>query len=94
MVHLIRGERRAVLPHVGRNFHTCDPILNGIGTFKSWHDYDVYAFKSDRMNEVILFMIVSFIGYICSMSMVLVLRKIFFPFFTKEELTKRGQIAL
>jgi hypothetical protein len=46
------------------------------------------------MKDVIIFSIVFVIGYLCFMSIVLVLRRIFFPFIIKEEMTKRGHLAL
>lgn len=46
------------------------------------------------MQDVILFLIVFIIGYICFVVIVLVLGKLFFPFFTKEELAEKGRLAL
>jgi hypothetical protein len=46
------------------------------------------------MNDVILFLIVFIIGYICFMSIVLLIGKLFFPFFTKEEHEKRNNVMI
>jgi hypothetical protein len=50
--------------------------------------------KSERMEYVADFFIVFTIGYICSMSVALLLVKLFFPFFTKEELARKRRLAL
>ncbi len=42
------------------------------------------------MKDVILFLIVFIIGYICFVSIVFFMSKLFFPFFTKEEHEKRN----
>lgn len=48
----------------------------------------VHPFKSATMKYVIDFLIVFIIGYICSMSVVLIATKLFFPFYTKKELDR------
>jgi hypothetical protein len=50
--------------------------------------------KYERMEYVADFFIVFTIGYICSMSVALLLVKLFFPFFTKEELARKRRLAL
>lgn len=44
------------------------------------------------MKDVILFLNVFIIGYICFLGIVFVLVKLFFPFFTKEEHERRKSI--
>jgi ABC-type transporter Mla subunit MlaD len=46
------------------------------------------------MENVILFLIVFIMGYICFVVIVLVLGKLFFPFFTNEELAEKRRLAL
>ncbi len=46
------------------------------------------------MENVILFLFVFIIGYICFIGMAVVLGKLFFPFYTKEELAKKRHLAL
>ncbi len=46
------------------------------------------------MIDVILFLFVFIIGYLCFMSIVLFMIKMFFPFFTKEELEKRNSVIM
>ena len=46
------------------------------------------------MQDLILFLIVYIIGYICFVVMVLVLGKPFFSLFTKGELAENGCLAL
>ena len=46
------------------------------------------------MSDVIFFLFVFIIGYICFIGIVLVLGKLFFPFYTKEELAKKRHLAL
>ncbi len=41
------------------------------------------------MNDIILFLSVFVFGYICFMIVVVLMVKLFFPFFTEEELKNR-----
>lgn len=45
--------------------------------------------KQSIMNDIILFLSVFVFGYICFMIVVVLMVKLFFPFFTEEELKNR-----
>ncbi len=44
------------------------------------------------MNDIILFVTVFIIGYLCFIGIVVGLFKLFFPFLTKEELEQRNNL--
>lgn len=51
----------------------------------------LYRFvKTYPMSDVILFLTVFIIGYICFIAIVLLFGKMFFPFYTMEEHAKRN----
>lgn len=52
----------------------------------------IHHVKCNNMSNVIYFLIISTIGYICFIGIVFFLGKLFFPFFTKEELEKRKNL--
>jgi len=56
----------------------CSLIFSGM-VFTYWH----------RMKDTLIILFVFVSGYVASISMVIVLAKLFFPLFTKEELKKR-----
>lgn len=46
------------------------------------------------MNDVILFLFVFIIGYICFIGILILARRLFFPFFTKGELARNQRLML
>ncbi len=46
------------------------------------------------MNDVILFLFVFIIGYLCFLGIILSARRLFFPFFTKDEMARNKRLAL
>jgi hypothetical protein len=46
------------------------------------------------MSDVILFLFVFIIGYICFIGIVILARRLFFPFFTKDQLARNRRLAL